>query len=60
MHYAFDAEFMVRLAIAGEMPELLPEDRLSARVLHHEAKSADLSRTDADLVRIVELQQRPS
>lgn len=39
MHYAFDAEFMVRLAIAGEEPELLPEDVLSARVEHPEQKS---------------------
>jgi glycosyltransferase involved in cell wall biosynthesis len=44
MHYAFDLEFMVRLALAGEMPLLLPDKVLSARVLHDDAKSADTSR----------------
>ncbi|HEX6586572.1 MAG TPA: glycosyltransferase family 2 protein [Solirubrobacterales bacterium] len=39
MHFAFDAEFMVRLAIAGEMPELLRDEVLSARSEHPEQKS---------------------
>jgi glycosyltransferase involved in cell wall biosynthesis len=55
MHYGFDAEFMLRLALAGELPLLLPETRLSARVFHAAAKSADLSRTDPELEWIVEL-----
>ena len=46
---------MVRLVLAGEMPLLLPDDRLSARVFHPEAKSADLSRTWPDVARTVEL-----
>ena len=55
MQFGFDAEFMVRLVLAGEMPLLLPDDRLSARVFHPEAKSADLSRTWPDVARTVEL-----
>src|SRR5207342_3817757 len=43
------------LALAGEIPVLLPDDRLSGRVFHPDAKSADLSRTDPDLARIIEL-----
>jgi glycosyltransferase involved in cell wall biosynthesis len=58
MHFGFDAEFMIRLALAGEMPLLLPEEKLSARVFHPEAKSADLSRTDPDLRRIVEIHRQ--
>ena len=41
LHYVFDTEFMLRLAYAGELPELLPDVELSVRVLHDEAKSAD-------------------
>jgi glycosyltransferase involved in cell wall biosynthesis len=44
MHFAFDLEFMVRLALAGDMPLLVPDEVLSARVLHEGAKSADTSR----------------
>jgi glycosyltransferase involved in cell wall biosynthesis len=40
MHYAFDGEFMVRLALNGELPELLPTEVLSTRVVHSEQKSA--------------------
>lgn len=43
MDYAFDAEFMLRLALAGELPELVNDKVLSARVLHPEAKSATAS-----------------
>jgi len=43
MHYVFDTEFMLRLAYAGEMPELLPTRELAVRVLHDAAKSADTS-----------------
>ncbi|MDX6617505.1 MAG: hypothetical protein QOD60_2596 [Solirubrobacterales bacterium] len=38
--YAMDVEFMERLAIAGELPLLLRDEFLAARVLHPEAKSA--------------------
>jgi glycosyltransferase involved in cell wall biosynthesis len=41
MHYAFDVEFMLRLALAGEPPLLLPDAVLSVRVLHQAAKSYD-------------------
>jgi glycosyltransferase involved in cell wall biosynthesis len=55
MHFGFDAELMIRLLLAGEEPLLLPEERLSARVFHPQAKSADLSRTDPDLARVIQL-----
>jgi glycosyltransferase involved in cell wall biosynthesis len=41
MHLAFDVEFMERLVLAGEMPLLLRDTALSARVMHAEAKSFD-------------------
>lgn len=41
LHYVFDTEFMLRLAYAGELPELLPDTVLSVRMLHDDAKSAD-------------------
>jgi glycosyltransferase involved in cell wall biosynthesis len=44
MHFAFDVEFMTRLAIEGEMPLLLPDRQLAASVLHAEAKSSDADR----------------
>jgi glycosyltransferase involved in cell wall biosynthesis len=42
MHYAFDAEFMLRVALGGELPELLPDDFLAVRSVHPAQKSADL------------------
>jgi glycosyltransferase involved in cell wall biosynthesis len=54
MHFAFDAEFFLRLAYAGEMPELVPEV-LSARVTHPGQKSADLQRWNPEQDRIVEI-----
>lgn len=41
MHYAFDAEFMLRLAYADEMPLILDAE-LSTRVTHSEQKSSDM------------------
>jgi glycosyltransferase involved in cell wall biosynthesis len=41
MHYAFDVEFMTRLAIEGEIPLLVPDRKLAACVLHDGAKSID-------------------
>lgn len=55
MHYAFDAEFMVRLALADEMPELVPEQALAVRLHHSEAKSADFSRWRPEIEYLVEL-----
>jgi glycosyltransferase involved in cell wall biosynthesis len=43
MHYAFDAEFMLRLAFAGELPELLPEHFLAIRSVHPSQKTFDMS-----------------
>jgi glycosyltransferase involved in cell wall biosynthesis len=37
----FDAEFMVRLALAGELPAILADDVVAARVGHPEQKSGD-------------------
>jgi glycosyltransferase involved in cell wall biosynthesis len=40
LHFVFDAEFGLRLAIAGVSPRII-EDTLAVRFLHDEAKSAD-------------------
>jgi glycosyltransferase involved in cell wall biosynthesis len=40
MHYVFDTEFGLRLALAGELPELIHRD-LAVRVEHDAAKSWD-------------------
>jgi glycosyltransferase involved in cell wall biosynthesis len=42
MHYVFDTEYGLRLALAGHLPERI-EDVLAVRVIHEEAKSADRS-----------------
>jgi glycosyltransferase involved in cell wall biosynthesis len=55
MHYAFDAEFMIRLALADEMPELLREEILAVRLRHSEAKSADYSHWAPEINHIVKL-----
>ena len=54
MHFAFDAEFFLRLAYAGELPELVP-DVLSARVEHPAQKSADMKRWEPEREQIVEI-----
>lgn len=58
MHYAFDTEFMLRLAYAGAMPTLI-EDELSVRVVHDDAKSADFAPFKRDIDAYVEI-FRPS
>ena len=63
MHFAFDAEFMVRLALAGEMPELLRDDVLAARSEHPEQKSRRVTRWGPEIGRfaaIYESQLTPS
>jgi glycosyltransferase involved in cell wall biosynthesis len=55
MHYAFDAEFMVRLALAGEMPELVDGDPLAVRVHHVDAKSSDFSRWKPEIEQIIRI-----
>jgi glycosyltransferase involved in cell wall biosynthesis len=54
MHYAFDTEFGLRLALAGEMPALLDRE-LAVRVEHDEAKSSDLAPFQVEMNRFPEL-----
>jgi glycosyltransferase involved in cell wall biosynthesis len=53
MHFAFDAEFMVRLALADELPELIDGDPLAVRLHHSAAKSSDFSRWRPEIEQIV-------
>ncbi len=55
MHFAFDAEFMVRLAMAGEMPELLRDDVLAARSEHPDQKSREVRKFVPEISRFVEI-----
>ena len=55
MTHAFDAEFMVRLALAGEPPELLPGRVLAARYGHSAQKSRERRRSRAEIRRLGEL-----
>jgi glycosyltransferase involved in cell wall biosynthesis len=55
MSNVFDAELMVRLAIAGEMPVLLPNDVLATRLSHPEQKSRGFGRSRAEIRRFAEL-----
>jgi glycosyltransferase involved in cell wall biosynthesis len=55
MHYAFDAEFMIRLALADELPELLPGDPLAVRVQHQAAKSSEPSRWKPEIDQIIRI-----
>jgi glycosyltransferase involved in cell wall biosynthesis len=54
MHYAFDAELMIRLALAGEQLELIDEI-LAARVAHDAQKSADMSLWRPEVRKLTEL-----
>jgi glycosyltransferase involved in cell wall biosynthesis len=51
----FDAEFMVRLALAGEMPELLRDQVLAVRFNHPEQKSRRLGHRRAEIRRFAEV-----
>jgi glycosyltransferase involved in cell wall biosynthesis len=55
MHYAFDAEFMIRLALSGEMPELIDGDPLAVRVHHSDAKSSDFGRWKPEIEQIIRM-----
>jgi glycosyltransferase involved in cell wall biosynthesis len=55
MHYAFDAEFMLRLVLAGEMPELINGDPLAVRVHHSDAKSSDFSHWKPEIEQIIRI-----
>jgi glycosyltransferase involved in cell wall biosynthesis len=54
MHYVFDTEYGLRLAFAGEMPELI-QDELAVRVIHPEAKSWDPSKFEREQQRFAEI-----
>jgi glycosyltransferase involved in cell wall biosynthesis len=54
MHYVFDTEFGLRLALAGHLPQLLDED-LAVRVEHDEAKSWDPRPFVAEQKRFIDL-----
>jgi glycosyltransferase involved in cell wall biosynthesis len=45
----FDAEFMLRLALAGEEPALLPDETLAVRLGHPGQKSRDRGRSRAEI-----------
>jgi glycosyltransferase involved in cell wall biosynthesis len=55
MHYAFDAEFMLRLALGGELPQLLPEDFLAVRSVHPDQKTYEMSDSWPEIHRFVDL-----
>jgi glycosyltransferase involved in cell wall biosynthesis len=55
LHYVFDTEHALRLAIAGRLP-VISDDELAVRVLHDEAKSAgDDAGWAAERERLIEL-----
>jgi glycosyltransferase involved in cell wall biosynthesis len=54
MHYVFDTEHGVRLALEGELPGIL-SDELAVRVIHEDAKSWDRRPFEREALRIVEL-----
>jgi glycosyltransferase involved in cell wall biosynthesis len=55
MHYAFDAEFMLRLAYGEELPELLPDDFLSTRSVHPEQKTYEMTNSWPEIDRFIEI-----
>ena len=58
MHYAFDAEFMVRLVLGGEAPALLPEDFLSVRSVHPKQKTYVMTNSWPEIHRFVEIHRQ--
>jgi glycosyltransferase involved in cell wall biosynthesis len=55
MHYAFDAEFMLRLAYSQELPELLPDDFLAVRSVHPDQKTYDMTNSWPEIHRFREI-----
>jgi glycosyltransferase involved in cell wall biosynthesis len=55
MHYAFDAEFMLRLAIGGEPPARLPDETLAVRSVHPAQKSADMDMWKPEFAKFLEV-----
>ena len=54
MHYVFDTEFGLRLAMAGELPALVDRE-LAVRVEHEDAKSWDLRPFEEEQKRFTDL-----
>jgi glycosyltransferase involved in cell wall biosynthesis len=54
MHYVFDTEFGIRLALAGELPTMI-DDELAVRVVHPEAKSWDRGPFEREQKRFIRL-----
>ena len=55
MHYAFDAEFMLRLAFGDELPELLPDEFLAVRSVHPEQKTYEMTNSWPEIHRFREI-----
>ena len=55
MHYAFDAEFMLRLAFGDELPQLLPNDFFAVRSVHPEQKTYQMTNSWPEINRSVEI-----
>jgi glycosyltransferase involved in cell wall biosynthesis len=55
MHYAFDAEFMLRLAYGEELPELLPDEFLAVRSVHPDQKTFEMTNSWPEIHRFVEI-----
>jgi glycosyltransferase involved in cell wall biosynthesis len=53
MHYAFDAEFMLRLAYGGEPPELIADEFLSVRSVHPEQKTFEMTNSWPEIDRFI-------
>ena len=54
MHYVFDTEFGLRLAFAGQLPELIDRE-LAVRVVHEDAKSWDRQPFECEEKQLVQL-----
>lgn len=57
MHYVFDTEFMLRVALGGVLPHIVDRE-LAVRFLHEEAKSADRARFELEARRLYRLHAR--
>ena len=55
MHYAFDAEFMLRLAYGEEVPELLPDEFLAVRSVHPDQKTYEMTNSWPEIHRFVDI-----
>jgi glycosyltransferase involved in cell wall biosynthesis len=55
MHYAFDAEFMLRLAYGEELPALLHDEFLSTRSVHPEQKTFEMTNSWPEIDRFNEI-----